>query len=136
MIRPDVPEPDRLGTVLQVLAAVGQDLDAQGVLDVLWLAHSLSGDPAALPLAAARSRSQHPADGTAAEDESWPEPDQEAPGELKLPDEDLPDLTLPGLHAAPLPPPPAYGSLPNTPYPTSRTSRSRACRSGCRKRKP
>ncbi|WP_406385042.1 SAV_2336 N-terminal domain-related protein [Streptomyces sp. NBC_01618] len=105
MIRPDVPEPDRLGTVLQVLAAVGQDLDAQGVLDVLWLAHSLSGDPAALPLAAARSRSQHPADGTAAEDESWPEPDQEAPGELKLPDEDLPDLTLPGLHAAPLPPP-------------------------------
>ncbi|WP_371612006.1 SAV_2336 N-terminal domain-related protein [Streptomyces clavifer] len=100
-----MPESERLGTVLQVLAAVGQDLDAQGVLDVLWLARSLSDDPAPLPLAAARSRPPLPADETGAEGHPTPEPDQPAPSELKLPDEDLPDLTLPGLHAAPLPPP-------------------------------
>lgn len=105
---PEQPSPrrreDRLAAFLGVLSDAGQDLDAQGVLDVLWLAGRLTGDPAGLPLARAARRN------TAADDDERARAGdagqrQAEPGEPtdpdQAPDEDLSDITLPGLYGAP-----------------------------------
>ncbi|MEV7414993.1 SAV_2336 N-terminal domain-related protein [Streptomyces sp. NPDC089919] len=115
---------DRLGAVMRVLAGAGQDLDAQGVLDVLWLARRLTGDPRRLPLALARPGPVLPDGEPEGTEGAGPEAAEAGAGELRLPDEDLPDLTLSGLHAAPLPPPPPVRRSPGAPAP-EREERSR-----------
>lgn len=87
----------RLAEALRVLSACGRELDAEQVLDVLWLARRL---PAGL--AAPLGRTAHPArpdppqpsttgpDGPAPPRPTGPRPD----------DPDLPDLTAPSLFAA------------------------------------
>ncbi|WDF38262.1 SAV_2336 N-terminal domain-related protein [Streptomyces sp. T12] len=92
---------DRLGAVLGVLKGAGYDLDAHEVLDVLWLASRLPPDDRELPLRrllrGAGIPAQPPPPQQPLPDERVTEPDGEAPGS------DLPDLTMPELHAAPLP---------------------------------
>ncbi|MEU2060608.1 SAV_2336 N-terminal domain-related protein [Streptomyces sp. NPDC013455] len=87
---------ERLAEVLRVLAACGHDLDADQVLDVLWLARRLPADAAA-PLL--REPSPPPARPAP---EPAPEPDRAVPQHpAPEPDDpDLPDLTAPSLYAA------------------------------------
>ncbi|WP_285565224.1 SAV_2336 N-terminal domain-related protein [Streptomyces sp. RTGN2] len=85
----------RLAEALRVLSACGHELDADQLLDVLWLARSLPAGPGA-PLHREQPRSGPPAPGTG------PEPDRVS---LRRPtpepdDRDLPDLTAPSLYAA------------------------------------
>ncbi|MEV8017118.1 SAV_2336 N-terminal domain-related protein [Streptomyces sp. NPDC086554] len=101
--RDDSRRDDSLGAALQVLKAAGQDLDAQEVLDVLWLAKRLADGPEELPLARAGRHGQGRPDVSAAEPAPPGEDDGDAP-EPGTPDADLPDLTTPELHAASLPP--------------------------------
>ncbi|WP_217212231.1 SAV_2336 N-terminal domain-related protein [Streptomyces sp. AC550_RSS872] len=88
----------RLVEALRVLAASGEELDADQVLDVLWLARRLpSGDgmPLDRPARAAQPAQQPPA--TAEPDETTPSRHTEKPD----PDDpELPDLTAPSLFAA------------------------------------
>jgi MinD-like ATPase involved in chromosome partitioning or flagellar assembly len=98
---------DRLGAVLQVLkgALNGAELDPHEVLDTLWLASRLPQDADDLPLrrrasgrtasAAPQAEPRQPADDEDEDDE---------PGAASS-GADLPGLTSPQLHAAPLPPP-------------------------------
>ncbi|OSZ59308.1 hypothetical protein OQI_16940 [Streptomyces pharetrae CZA14] len=91
-----MPGGEPLAEALRVLRACGHDLDADQVLDVLWLARRLPAGPAA-PLSQDR-RPACPAPSEA------PAPQRE--GEVTLepaprPEgEDLPDLTAPSLYAA------------------------------------
>ncbi|MFF1406302.1 SAV_2336 N-terminal domain-related protein [Streptomyces sp. NPDC058294] len=87
---------ERLTEVLRVLAACGHDLDADQVLDVLWLARRLPAGPDA-PLL----REPPPPAGQPAPD-PVPEPGRPAPQEAAPhPDDpDLPDLTAPSLYAS------------------------------------
>jgi MinD-like ATPase involved in chromosome partitioning or flagellar assembly len=86
----------RLAEALRVLSASGHELDADQVLDVLWLARRL---PAG---AATALRPAVPADRPPAEPPLPPEPPEPAPaGQAPPPDgPDLPDLTAPSLYAA------------------------------------
>ncbi|MFK4144273.1 SAV_2336 N-terminal domain-related protein [Streptomyces sp. NPDC004065] len=84
----------RLAEALRVLAACGHDLDADEVLDVLWLARRLP------PGADAPLHQEPPAAPRT------PPPDPEQPPAATAPpvtgpdDPDLPDLTAPALYAA------------------------------------
>lgn len=88
----------RLTQALRVLAAAGQELDADQVLDVLWLARRLPGGtqaPLSRPVRAEQPPQQSPASDTPDEtvpSRSAPDPDPDDP--------DLPDLTAPSLYAA------------------------------------
>ncbi|MEV0239919.1 SAV_2336 N-terminal domain-related protein [Streptomyces sp. NPDC050674] len=87
----------RLTEALRVLSACGQELDAEQVLDVLWLARRLPAGPTA-PL----SHTPHPArpeqpQPPASEPDTPAPPRPPAPGPNDL---DLPDLTAPSLYAA------------------------------------
>jgi MinD-like ATPase involved in chromosome partitioning or flagellar assembly len=93
---------DRLAEVLRVLRGCGLDLDADQVLDVLWLARRVpTGEDASLHRLLHRREPDPPqlpeppdAPGPADRDE----PQQPAAG----PDDpELPDLTRPGLHGGP-----------------------------------
>ncbi|MEU9204013.1 SAV_2336 N-terminal domain-related protein [Streptomyces sp. NPDC048332] len=91
----------RLAEALRVLSACGHELDADQLLDVLWLARSLPAGPGA-PLHRERPETGPPTAGPG------PEPDRVS---LKRPgpepdDGDLPDLTAPSLYAAARQPPP------------------------------
>jgi MinD-like ATPase involved in chromosome partitioning or flagellar assembly len=94
---------ERLAEALRVLGACGQDLDADQVLDVLWLARRLPATPSA-PLARGLRAAQEPPPPPAA-----PQPDEQpAPQPSPEPDDpDLPDLTAPSLYAAARQAPPA-----------------------------
>ncbi|MGW3466761.1 hypothetical protein ACWDE9_47855, partial [Streptomyces olivaceoviridis] len=87
---------ERLAEVLRVLAACGHELDADQVLDVLWLARRLPPDAGApllrepSPPPARPAPDPDPEPGPAAPQHPAPEPD----------DPDLPDLTAPSLYAA------------------------------------
>ncbi|GAA4021916.1 MULTISPECIES: SAV_2336 N-terminal domain-related protein [Streptomyces] len=91
---------ERLAEALRVFGACGLDLDADQVLDVLWLARGVPTGAAAPLHRQAPAPPQQPAppegpgsqDGTAARQPA-PEPG----------DPDLPDLTRPSLHAGPRP---------------------------------
>ncbi|GAA2670708.1 hypothetical protein GCM10010400_35110 [Streptomyces aculeolatus] len=88
---------ERLAEALRVLTAGGCDLDADQVLDVLWLAPRLPADADA-PL----HRDQAAADGPTAEPAPEPGPDPAA-ADRPVPEPDdpgLPDLTVPALYAA------------------------------------
>ncbi|WP_077796725.1 SAV_2336 N-terminal domain-related protein [Streptomyces sp. JHA26] len=89
---------ERLTEMLRLLGACHVDLDADQVLDVLWLARRLPAGPEA-PLhrqAPARPQPPPPPDGPQAEDRAAPQPPPPEPG-----DPELPDLTSPTtLHAA------------------------------------
>ncbi|WP_328449069.1 SAV_2336 family protein [Streptomyces sp. NBC_00386] len=89
-------EGERLGEALRVLAAGGQELDADLVLDVLWLARRLPATDAA-PLSRGLRPSPQPAPRAdtpepAEQPLSRPGPESDTP--------DLPDLTEPSLYAA------------------------------------
>ncbi|MGP4010167.1 SAV_2336 N-terminal domain-related protein [Streptomyces sp. 4N124] len=87
---------ERLGEVLRVLRACGHDLDADQVLDVLWLARRLPAGEVA-PL----TRDLHvPRPGPP--ESSATEPDAETPPTpTPRPEgDDLPDLTAPSLYAS------------------------------------
>ncbi|MEU5073511.1 SAV_2336 N-terminal domain-related protein [Streptomyces asoensis] len=93
----------RLAKALRVLRAVGHELDADQVLDVLWLARTLPAAAAtalAPPSPAGRPEDTGPPAPGAGE--PAPQPPAPDPG-----DPDLPDLTAPALHgsARPAPPP-------------------------------
>ncbi|MFE5190043.1 SAV_2336 N-terminal domain-related protein [Streptomyces sp. NPDC056628] len=88
----------RLSEALRVLASAGQELDADQVLDVLWLARRLPGGveaPLGRPAGVEPQVPQPPAAD---------EPDKAAPTRPATgpdPDDpDLPDLTAPSLYAA------------------------------------
>ncbi|MGW3090648.1 SAV_2336 N-terminal domain-related protein [Streptomyces sp. NPDC001108] len=87
----------RLAEALRVLSACGHELDADQLLDVLWLARSLPAGPGA-PLRRERPEPAPPAAGPDAGAEGV----REAPGPSPKPgpDDDLPDLTAPSLYAA------------------------------------
>ncbi|WEO93930.2 SAV_2336 N-terminal domain-related protein [Streptomyces sp. FXJ1.172] len=87
----------RLAEALRVLAACGHDLDADQVLDVLWLARRLPAGTDA-PLL----REPPPVPSRLAPGPDAPEPGPAAP-QTQAPDpddSDLPDLTAPALYAA------------------------------------
>ncbi|MFI6039061.1 SAV_2336 N-terminal domain-related protein [Streptomyces sp. NPDC051315] len=86
----------RLAEALRVLRACGQDLDADQVLDVLWLARRLPAGPAA-PLNRA-GFAEPPA--AAQPTEPAPDPADPSPPVPEPDDPDLPDLTAPSLYAA------------------------------------
>ncbi|MFF3884842.1 SAV_2336 N-terminal domain-related protein [Streptomyces sp. NPDC001914] len=89
---------DRLAEALRVLGACGQDLDADLVLDVLWLARRLPSTDQA-PLSVGLRPSPQPA-SPAADPEPASEP-LPPPGPAPEPDDpELPDLTKPSLYAA------------------------------------
>ncbi|MFE7044093.1 SAV_2336 N-terminal domain-related protein [Streptomyces atratus] len=97
----------RLAEALRVLSACGHDLDADQLLDVLWLARSLPAGPGA-PLHRERPETGQPSAGPG------PEPDRVS---LRRPvpepdDRDLPDLTAPSLYAAARQPPAPQSPLP------------------------
>ncbi|MFF8726551.1 SAV_2336 N-terminal domain-related protein [Streptomyces sp. NPDC015171] len=87
---------ERLAEALRVLSACGHELDADQVLDVLWLARRLPADADAplrrepSPPPAGPAPDPGPAPGRTAPRRPAPEPD----------DPDLPDLTAPSLYAA------------------------------------
>jgi hypothetical protein len=92
-----VPEGgERLAEALRALGAYGHDLDADQVLDVLWLARRLPVSEAA-PLNCGLRTAQEPPSPPAA-----PEPGQQLPRQSapEPDDPDLPDLTAPSLYAA------------------------------------
>ncbi|CAL9481917.1 hypothetical protein SUDANB151_03038 [Streptomyces sp. enrichment culture] len=98
---------ERLAEVLRLLGACRVDLDADQVLDVLWLARQLPAGPEAPLHRQAPDRTPEPTtpDGPGAGEPSVPRRPPPEPG-----DRDLPDLTSPAtLHAgartAPEPPP-------------------------------
>ncbi|QOV36117.1 hypothetical protein IM697_39910 [Streptomyces ferrugineus] len=99
----------RLTEALRVLAAAGQELDADQVLDVLWLARRLPGGSNA-PLGRC-ARVEPPAPQPPAADE----PDGDTPSrpaqEPDPDDPDLPDLTAPSLYAAARQTPPAIPEI-------------------------
>ncbi|MET8681033.1 SAV_2336 N-terminal domain-related protein [Streptomyces sp. NPDC004647] len=100
----------RLAEALRVLSAGGVDLDANQVLDVLWLARRLPSGPRA-PLHQDPSAAPHlPVSPPPGPDRTAPEP---SPPQAD--DPDLPDLTSPALYAAarqdPVPPPRATHAL-------------------------
>ncbi|MFE2070553.1 SAV_2336 N-terminal domain-related protein [Streptomyces sp. NPDC059467] len=86
----------RLAEALRVLSATGHELDADQVLDVLWLARRLpAGAASALNIPAPAghpSVEEPPAPGTDRPEPDVPAPDPGDPG--------LPDLTSPSLYAA------------------------------------
>ncbi|WP_432191979.1 SAV_2336 N-terminal domain-related protein [Streptomyces sp. bgisy027] len=88
----------RLTEALRVLAAAGQELDADQVLDVLWLARRLPGGARAPLKRLARVEQPlpqppaHDAPEKAVSSPTAPEPDPDDP--------DLPDLAAPSLYAA------------------------------------
>ncbi|MEU5699411.1 SAV_2336 N-terminal domain-related protein [Streptomyces aurantiacus] len=89
---------ERLTEALRVLGVYGQDLDADQVLDVLWLARRLPASATAPLNRGLRAAAASPAPPLV------PGPD-EAPGSGRPPvpepdDQDLPDLTAPSLYAA------------------------------------
>ncbi|MFF8715915.1 SAV_2336 N-terminal domain-related protein [Streptomyces sp. NPDC015184] len=90
----------RLAEALRVLSAGGHELDADQLLDVLWLAHRLPRGPGA-PLHRERPEAGPPADGSGAGSGAAPLP-RPAP---EPDDPDLPDLTAPSLYAAARQPP-------------------------------
>lgn len=93
----------RLGEALRVLRGVGHDLDADQVLDVLWLARALPAG-AATALNPTAPAGQPGDAGPSAPEADEPGPKSPAPD----PDDpDLPDLTAPSL----------YGSARSTPPP-------------------
>jgi len=87
---------ERLAEALRVLGACGQDLDADQVLDVLWLARRMPATGTALLNRGLRAAQEPPPRPTA------PAPDeQHPPSSAPEPDgPDLPDLTAPSLYAA------------------------------------
>ncbi|KUO21737.1 SAV_2336 N-terminal domain-related protein [Streptomyces dysideae] len=87
----------RLGELLRVLAASGQELDADQVLDVLWLARRMPGGADA-PLArhARPTPAVPPEPPTAEPGETGPERPAPPPG---ADDPDLPDLTAHALYS-------------------------------------
>ncbi|QHA08426.1 hypothetical protein GQF42_38805 [Streptomyces broussonetiae] len=104
----------RLAEALRVLAACGHDLDADQVLDVLWLARRLPADTDA-PLL----REPEPVPVRPVPDPA-PEPGRGAPRpQAPDPDDpDLPDLTAPALYAAARRSPvPEVRLAPSTPEP-------------------
>ncbi|MFD7714561.1 SAV_2336 N-terminal domain-related protein [Streptomyces sp. NPDC059814] len=107
----------RLAEALRVLSASGHELDADQLLDVLWLARSLPAGPGA-PISRELPETGPPADDTG------PEPGT-APGSAPRPvpepdDRDLPDLTAPSLYAAARQPPPVPEPAPARPGRDSR----------------
>ncbi|WP_433454541.1 SAV_2336 N-terminal domain-related protein [Streptomyces sp. CA-142005] len=86
----------RLTEALRVLASCGHDLDADQVLDVLWLARRLPADTEAPlrreppPVPGRPAPGPAPDPGPAAAQAPTPDPD----------DPDLPDLTAPALYGA------------------------------------
>ncbi|MGW0780773.1 SAV_2336 N-terminal domain-related protein [Streptomyces sp. NPDC002913] len=85
----------RLTEALRVLSACGHELDADQLLDVLWLAHRLPTGPGAplhreLPEAGPPAPAPDPGPDRVPPGRPGPEPD----------DPDLPDLTAPSLYAA------------------------------------
>ncbi|MFF7972671.1 SAV_2336 N-terminal domain-related protein [Streptomyces sp. NPDC007905] len=113
---------DRLGALLGVLKGIGYDLDPQEVLDVLWLAGRLPRDGQEQPLPRMLRRTavpaQPPPPGRPAP-EAEPEEEPEAPPS----EPDLPPLTMPELHAAPLPP--TLPDLPDLPTALPRPDQGR-----------
>ncbi|WP_149827867.1 SAV_2336 N-terminal domain-related protein [Streptomyces tailanensis] len=102
-----------LGEVLGVLKGAGHDLDPQEVLDTLWLASRLSPDTDdELPLQRVLRPTASAAVAPVQEQPTAPEDEREEPDGLPS-ESDLPSLTHPELHAAPLPP-----LLPDTPLAT------------------
>ncbi|MER5194855.1 SAV_2336 N-terminal domain-related protein [Streptomyces sp. NPDC002755] len=97
-----------LAEALRVLRACGHDLDAEQVLDVLWLARRLPAGPDA-PL----SRGLRPAEEPPPPAPSAPAGDETPPRSAPPPHgEDLPDLTSSSLYAsARRPPAPALPEL-------------------------
>ncbi|WP_051095183.1 SAV_2336 N-terminal domain-related protein [Streptomyces sp. LaPpAH-108] len=99
---------ERLSEVLRTLAGCGLDLDADQILDVLWLARRLPSDadaPLLRQTSTQPSTSQSPPpDGQ--EPQERPTPSQPAP---QHDDPELPDLTSPSLYSsarrAPVPEP-------------------------------
>ncbi|MEU9607514.1 SAV_2336 N-terminal domain-related protein [Streptomyces sp. NPDC048057] len=96
------PAGERLTAALRVLRACGHDLDADQVLDVLWLARLLPPSDARAPLVPVRPSPVAAPDPVepggrddTAEEAVPPAPDPE----------DLPDLTAPSLYAAAQPKP-------------------------------
>ncbi|WP_225826618.1 SAV_2336 N-terminal domain-related protein [Streptomyces naphthomycinicus] len=87
---------ERLAEVLRVLTACGRELDADQVLDVLWLARRLPADACA-PLL--REPAPAPA-GPAPAPGPGPEPSVPRHPAPEPDDPDLPDLTAPSLYAA------------------------------------
>ncbi|MDO0935761.1 SAV_2336 N-terminal domain-related protein [Streptomyces sp. DG2A-72] len=87
---------ERLGEALRVLRACGHDLDADQVLDVLWLARRLpAGKVAPLTRDLHAPRPAPPeASATASDTETPPAPTPRPEGD------DLPDLTAPSLYAS------------------------------------
>ncbi|MEU1051075.1 SAV_2336 N-terminal domain-related protein [Streptomyces sp. NPDC005876] len=99
---------ERLAEVLRLLGACRVELDADQVLDVLWLARKLPGGTDA-PLrrpAPAPEPAPAPPEGTGPDDRAGREPPAPASA-----DPELPELTSPALHAAARPGP----SLPGRP---------------------
>ncbi|MGN9759373.1 SAV_2336 N-terminal domain-related protein [Streptomyces sp. SD31] len=87
----------RLGELLRVLTASGHELDADQVLDVLWLARRVPGGPEAPLARLARTAPAPPAEPAATEPE---EPGPEHPAKAPRPDDpDLPDLTSHPLYS-------------------------------------
>ncbi|MFJ2263461.1 SAV_2336 N-terminal domain-related protein [Streptomyces sp. NPDC087844] len=87
---------ERLAEALRALGPSGQDLDADQVLDVLWLARRLPVSEAA-PLNRGLRTAQEPPSPPAAPEPGRQLPRQPAP---EPDDPDLPDLTAPSLYAA------------------------------------
>ncbi|MFD3732665.1 SAV_2336 N-terminal domain-related protein [Streptomyces sp. NPDC058632] len=94
----------RFTEALRVLSACGVDLDADQVLDVLWLARRFPAGPLA-PLRQDPPAAAHPE----APPPPGPDPTASQPSPPEADDPDLPDLTSPELYAAarqdPAPPP-------------------------------
>ncbi|MGW2486199.1 SAV_2336 N-terminal domain-related protein [Streptomyces sp. NPDC001606] len=87
---------ERIAEVLRVLAACGRDLDAEQVLDVLWLARRLPAGADAPLLREPPPTPDRPAEVPAPEPgETAPQPPTPTPD-----DPDLPDLTSPSLYGA------------------------------------
>ncbi|MFF2009280.1 SAV_2336 N-terminal domain-related protein [Streptomyces sp. NPDC058195] len=85
----------RLAEALRVLSACGHELDADQLLDVLWLARSLPAGPGA-PLHRERAEEPSPVTGPDADGQEAPVPRPPAESD----DSGLPDLTAPSLYAA------------------------------------
>ncbi|MFE6284997.1 SAV_2336 N-terminal domain-related protein [Streptomyces sp. NPDC057877] len=104
----------RLGDVLRVLRACGRELDADQVLDVLWLARRLPGGDAAPLHEGLRPAPPAPPEPTPAA----PEQETVRPPAPEPDDEGLPDLTPSSLYAAAREPAPESRPAPARPAET------------------
>ncbi|MFE5595878.1 SAV_2336 N-terminal domain-related protein, partial [Streptomyces sp. NPDC056549] len=95
---------DPLGAMLRVLTDVGCELDAQGVLDVLWLAGRFTGAPERLPLARAALRTGTHIGATTQDrpaDRGGPRQDGPPQDAAPAAPADQDPISLPGLYGAP-----------------------------------